>query len=131
MAVSGSACYAWAKTPGDTDKTRQKAALEAEASELYNNRKQTYGYRRLSKELDKVGIKSGYYQVRHLMARLGLKARYPKRFKVTTGSNHNAAISSNSLDRHKGADNRNLACSTTRIAAANIPAMNTVSIWLS
>jgi putative transposase len=35
------------------------------------------------------------------MARLGLKARYPKRFKVTTDSNPNEAISPNSLDRHK------------------------------
>jgi putative transposase len=42
---------------------------------------------------------SGHYQVRHLMVRLGLKARYPKRFKVTTDSNHNQAISPNSLDR--------------------------------
>jgi transposase InsO family protein len=33
------------------------------------------------------------------MARLGLKARYPKRFRVTTDSNHNQAISSNSLAR--------------------------------
>ena len=33
------------------------------------------------------------------MARLGLKARYPKRFKVATDSNHNEAISPNSLDR--------------------------------
>ena len=33
------------------------------------------------------------------MARLGLKARYPKRFKVTTDSNHSEAISPNSLDR--------------------------------
>jgi putative transposase len=43
-------------------------------------------------------MKSGHYQVRHLMARLGL-ARYPKRFKVTADSNHNEAISPNSLDR--------------------------------
>ena len=33
------------------------------------------------------------------MTRLGLKARYPKRFKVTTNSNHNEAISANSIDR--------------------------------
>jgi putative transposase len=30
---------------------------------------------------------------------VGLKARYPKRFKVATDSNHNEAISPNSLDR--------------------------------
>jgi transposase InsO family protein len=33
------------------------------------------------------------------MARLGLKAHYPKRFKVTTDSNPNEAISPTSLDR--------------------------------
>jgi putative transposase len=36
------------------------------------------------------------------MARLGLKAFYPKRFKVTTdSSDHHEAILPNSLDRHK------------------------------
>ncbi len=33
------------------------------------------------------------------MARLGLEVRYPKRFKVTTDSDHNEAISPNKLDR--------------------------------
>jgi transposase InsO family protein len=33
------------------------------------------------------------------MVRLGLKARYPKRFKVTTDSNHSETISPNSLAR--------------------------------
>jgi putative transposase len=123
------------------------------------------------------------------MARLGLKARYPKRFKVTTDSNHNKAISPNSLDRQFdvaapnqvwttdithiwtlegwlylavvidlfsrqvvgwavadhmrtslcashykwlfGAENQSLVCSTTRIVAANMPAMTTDNIWLS
>jgi len=99
MEVSTSAFYAWVKKPGDTDKIREKEVLETKARQLFNENKQTYGYRRLSDALGKVGIKSGYYQVRHLMARLGLKARYPKRFKVTTNSNHNEAISANSLDR--------------------------------
>jgi len=34
------------------------------------------------------------------MRKLGLKPRYPKRFKVTTDSHHNEAISPNSLDRN-------------------------------
>jgi Integrase core domain len=58
-----------------------------------------HGYRRLSDALGKVGMISGHYQVRHLMARLDLKARYPKRFKVTIDSKHDEAISPNSLDR--------------------------------
>jgi transposase InsO family protein len=97
--VSASAYYAWANTPENTEKAKQKTALEAKAKELFYEHRQTYGYRRLSDALCKTGIKSGHYQVRHLMARLGLKARYPKRFKVTTDSNHNEAISPNILDR--------------------------------
>jgi putative transposase len=99
MEVSARAFYAWLKTPGDSEKAQRKTELEAKASQLFNDHKQTYGYRRLSNELGKAGIKSGHYRVRRLMVRLGLKARYPKRFKVTTGSNHNGAISPNSLDR--------------------------------
>jgi hypothetical protein len=33
------------------------------------------------------------------MARLGLEVRYPKKFKVTTDSDHNHSISPNSLNR--------------------------------
>ena len=34
------------------------------------------------------------------MRKLGLKPRYPKRFKVTTDSHHNEAIAPNILDRN-------------------------------
>ncbi len=45
--------------------------------------------------LKKVGINAGRYKARGLMARLGLEVRYPKRFKVTTDSDHNETISPN------------------------------------
>jgi putative transposase len=76
MEVSASAFYSWTKKPG-TDKNRQREALEVKASQLFNDHRQTYGYRRLSNELGKAGMKSGCYQVRRLIARLGLKARTP------------------------------------------------------
>ncbi len=97
MQVSTSAFYMWLKAPADINKQMEK--LEAKACQLFNENRQTYGYRRLSDALNKAGMKSGHYQVRHLMARLGLKARYPKRFKVTTDSNHNELISPNTLDQ--------------------------------
>ena len=50
--------------------------------------------------LHKAGVKAGCYKVRTLMRKLGLKPRYPKRFKVTTDSHHNEAIPPNSLDRN-------------------------------
>ena len=189
MEVSSSAFYSWLKTPEDSEKAQRKSMLEAKARQLFDGHRRTYSYRRLSKELGKAGVKSGHCQVRHIMARLGLKARYPKRFKVTTDSNHNAAISPDSLDQqfetkaprqvwttgitytwtlegwlylaiaidlfsrqvagwavadhmkatlcvsalqmaflptgHKGAENQNQVCPTTRTGVANMPAMTT------
>ena len=71
MEVSVSAFYARAKKPGDTDKIRKREVLETRARQLFDEHKQTYGYRRLSDALSKAGMKSGHYQVRHLMARRG------------------------------------------------------------
>jgi putative transposase len=99
MRVSTSAFYAWAQAPENTAKSKQKAALEARTRELFEEHKKTYGSRRLSDALKKAGWEAGRYQVRGLMARLGLEARYPKRFKATTDSNHHEAISPNRLDR--------------------------------
>ena len=99
MGVSTSAFYEWFKNPGDTDRIRERETLESKARQLSYEYKQIYGYRRLSDALGKVGMKSGYYQVRHVMTRLGLKARYPKCFKVMTNSNHSETISANTLNR--------------------------------
>jgi putative transposase len=46
------------------------------------------------------------------MARPGLKARHPKRFKVTADSNHNGAISPNSQNLQFGAKAPNQAWTT-------------------
>ena len=100
MQVSTSAYYAWIKQPETTDKAIQEELLEAKMSQLFYDHKQAYGSRRLSDALKKAGFNVGRYKVRRLMAELGLIARYPKRFKVTTDSNHNEAISPNRLDRH-------------------------------
>ena len=99
MQVSTSAFYAWTQATENKDKTKKKAALEAKARELFEANKKSYGSRRLSDALKKAGIEAGRYKVRHLMARLGLEVRYPKRYKVTTDSDHNEAISPNRLDR--------------------------------
>ncbi len=82
-----------------SDKARRKAALGAKARQLFGGHRHAYGYRGLPDALGKAGMESGHYQVRHLMARLGLKARYPKRFKVTADSGHSGATPPNRLGR--------------------------------
>ena len=99
MQVSTSAFYAWTQATENTDKIKKKEALEAKARELFEENKKVYGSRRLADALKQAGMEAGRYKVRRLMARLGLEVRYPKRYKVTTDSNHSEAISPNKLDR--------------------------------
>ena len=61
--------------------------------------KHSYGTRRLSDALNKAGYQAGRDKVRRLMVQLGLEVRYPKRFKVTTDSDHHETISPNTLNR--------------------------------
>ncbi len=100
MQVSTSAYYAGSKQPETTEKTNENKKLETKIRQILDDFKQTYGSRRLVGELHKAGFKVGRYKVPALMKKLGLKPRYPKRFKVTTDSNHNEAISPNTLDRN-------------------------------
>ena len=99
MEVSTSAFYAWIKTPEDTDKKILKKQLETKAVQLFEENKKIYGSRRLSEAFIKEDFQVGRYKAKQLMKKLGLKPRYPKRFKVTTDSNHNDAISPNLLNR--------------------------------
>ncbi len=99
MQVSASAFYAWAKVPISTTKQDRRNQLEARTIELFEKNKKTYGSRRLSDAFKKGGIQVGRYKAGRLMSQLGLQVRYPKRFKVTTDSNHNDTISPNILNR--------------------------------
>ena len=84
--VGASAFCAWAKKPEDTDKTRQREALEAKASEILIAYKQTYGYQRLSNELaslgrkGKVGIKPGGNQSAPLNGQAWLESTLSQAF---------------------------------------------------
>lgn len=99
MQVSTSAFYAWAQASENTEKARQQEAVETQVRRLFEANKNSYGSRRLSDALKKEGIAVGRYKVRRLMSKLGLAVRYPKRFKVTTDSDHQEAIAPNLLDR--------------------------------
>ena len=99
MKVSTSAYYAWINNPDRQNKTKEEAELKVKISQIFYANKQVYGSCRMSDALSKIGIKVGRYKVARLMTELGLKVRYPKKFKVTTDSDHNDAISPNKLDR--------------------------------
>lgn len=99
MRVSTSAFYAWNRQPEVTDQARKREAFDIKVRDIFEGNRKIYGSRRISKELKKLGINAGRYKVRQAMARLGLEVRYPKKFKVTTDSDHNHSISPNTLNR--------------------------------
>ncbi|WP_082410018.1 IS3 family transposase [Methylomonas koyamae] len=89
MQVSTSAYYAWLKAPQDGDNKRQDQKLAENVRQIFTDNKQCFGSRRLADRLQKQGFAVGRFKTRRIMRDLKLKVRYPKRFKVTTDSNHN------------------------------------------
>lgn len=98
MNVSRSAYYAWNSSINET--TPSEHRVLSKLKELFEASKKTYGSRRLTKELKASGFSIGRFKVRHFMARLGFKVRYPKRYRLTTDSNHHFTIAPNILDRN-------------------------------
>ncbi|MGZ5011706.1 MAG: IS3 family transposase [Methylobacter sp.] len=99
MAVSTSAYYAWLKSPQDSHNYQQDRKLVEKTRQIFIDNKQCFGSRRLADRLQKQGFAVGRFKTRRIMRDLKLQVRYPKRFKVTTDSNHNESISPNRLDR--------------------------------
>lgn len=73
--------------------------LKNKIQHLFEKSRKTYGSRRLAKALKAEGYKIGRFKVRSLMGELNLEVRYPKRFKVTTDSNHSLEVAPNILSR--------------------------------
>lgn len=97
--MSTSAYYEWLKARQDSDKDQQDQKLAEKARQIFIDNKQCFGSRRLADRLQKQGVAVGRFKTRRIMRDLNLKVRYPKRFKVTTDSNHNEAVSPNRLER--------------------------------
>lgn len=77
----------------------EQAELETKVKEIFQGSKQTYGSRRMVKELKKAGYDVGRYRVCSLMRKLALRTKTPRRYKVTTDSNHKYPVAPNRLDR--------------------------------
>ena len=98
MQVSRSAFYEW-EGKARWEKSPALMAMEAEAIRVFSEHKQTLGSRRLKQKLNEAGFRMGRFKTRRLMASLSLNARYPKRYRVTTDSQHDSRIAPNLLAR--------------------------------
>lgn len=99
MQVSRSAYYDWVCIGEDRPIKEKEATLNAALKKDFELSKKTYGSRRLTQELMSAGFVVGRFKVSSLMAKFNLQARYPKRFKATTDSNHSLEVAPNTLNR--------------------------------
>ncbi len=76
-----------------------ETALMARILAIFKEHRNQYGSRRIVKQLKAEGHQIGRYKVRRLMRELGLKAKSPKRYKVTTDSRHSFPVAPNLLNR--------------------------------
>jgi transposase InsO family protein len=100
MRVSRSGFYDYLKrSSSHSGNGPNEAALKARIKQIFDQSRSSYGSRRIMRQLISEGYKIGRYKVRRIMRDLGLKAKTPKRFKLTTDSRHSLPVAPNLLDR--------------------------------
>ena len=98
LRVSTSGFYTWSKRqPSTRAKTTAKLRLAIKAA--FDESRRTYGSPRIYRELVAQGFEVSKTRVEREMRKLGLLARRPKRFRVTTDSAHDQPIAENVVDR--------------------------------
>jgi putative transposase len=96
--VSRSGYYSWKNRP-ESERSMRNKELMIEIKKIFNKSRQTYGYNRIYKGLQKDKIDCGINRVAKLMRENGIKAKAAKKYKATTDSNHKNTVSENILDR--------------------------------
>lgn len=97
LEVSRSGYYKWLKNDDSTN--RNEEILNKEIKAIFRNSDETYGSPRIIIELNKKNIKSSKSTVARRMCSLRMYARTPRKYVVTTNSNHDYKIADNLLNR--------------------------------
>jgi len=99
MRVSRSGFYSWGKrvkSPRQLERERLIPKVKA----IHKQTKESYGARRISKELEAQGESCKRTKAGTLMKLAGATAKQKKKFKATTDSKHNLPVAPNLLDRN-------------------------------
>lgn len=96
--VSESGYHAWRNRPLSA-RAQENARLETEIKAAHQRTRETYGPERLQADLDDHGVKVGVHRIKRIRAKLGLRCKQKRKFKVTTDSRHTLPIAPNILDR--------------------------------
>lgn len=100
MEASRSGYYAWVKQ-GCISQSRQRDEVDIKViRKAFEETRQTYGPRRLSKHLRQQGYPIGRVRVERLMREHNIVPKTVKKFKATTNSNHDYPVVQNLLNRN-------------------------------
>lgn len=125
MRVSRSGFYDYLnRDTSVNNKGSVEAALINRIKEIFAEYRASCGSRRMVKHLRNEGYQIGRYKVRRIMRQLGLIAKTPTRFKLTTDSKHSLPVAANVLDRKFDVDSPN------RVWTADISYVWTFEGWL-
>ena len=106
MGVCRGGYYAWCqRQPSAREQANQ--ALTQQIQQVFEHSDQTYGSPRIYQELKAQAVACSKKRIARLMRLCGLKAMLPRRFMVTTHSNHDLPIKENLLDRQFGCQTPN------------------------
>ena len=97
LGVSRNAYYRYCQQHRQPDPEHR--AILAAAKEIAEASGYSYGSRRMKRALNALGYPVGRRKARSLMKEAGIKARYRKKYKVTTNSNHQQPVFDNVLNR--------------------------------
>ncbi len=97
LGVSRNAYYRYCQQVRQPDPDHQ--AMLAAVKEIAEASQNSYGSRRMKRALNALGYPVGRRKARSLMKEAGIKARYRKKYKVTTNSNHQQPVFDNVLNR--------------------------------
>lgn len=96
LRVSASGYYAWYERK-PSRRQQEQARLEMEIRAAHKRTRETFGPKRLQKELLSNGIKTGICRIRRIRKKLGLYCKQKKKFRATTDSRHNLPVADNLL----------------------------------
>ena len=99
MGIKRSSYYDWKQHRRCKIISSESFRLRVEMKKLFNESRQSMGYRRLSKALKSKGFKCGYAKIRRLMKVLHLQVKRKRKYKITTDSNHRLPVADNVLNR--------------------------------
>jgi len=106
LRVSRSGYYAW-RVRKPSVRALEDERLRPKVVEAFKTGRGTYGSPRVLGELLDQGFEVGRRRIARLMRELGLQGVMPRKFRVTTDSNHEHAISGNVLARNFDASRPN------------------------